>query len=241
MRKKFLIFSIVLISIISLIALLNIEVSTRQGKDYKVSILKLPLYLKILNFYDRHLNYVWLVKTITGHLETKEEKVFRLFQWTHETILPQPKKLPVMDDHVWNIYIRGYGVSNNFNDLFSTLCNYINADAFFTTILNQDRSHSIDLTFVKTERGWVVFDPHNGVYFNNNLGKWATTTEIKKQNWKTMHIGETAVPNSYYKPYLAKLPNIENIGLGRAHTQSPVNRLKYQLIQWFYRQSPLLE
>ena len=125
--------------------------------------------------------------------------------------------------------------------MFSTLCNYIDADAFFTAIFNQDRSHSINLTFVKIARGWVVFDPQDGVYFNNNLGKWATISEIKKQNWKTMHIGETAVPNSYYKPYLDKLPNIANIGLIRANTQSPVNRLNQQLNRWFYGQRPLLE
>lgn len=110
---------------------LNIKVTTKQGVNFHVSEIELPLYLKILNFYDRHFNYKWLAERITKRLETKEEKVFRLFQWTHETIQPQPKSLPIMDDHVWNVYVRGYGVSDNFHDLFTTLCNYIGVDGFF--------------------------------------------------------------------------------------------------------------
>ena len=106
MRKIFLISSFVLLVFL---ALLNMKVTTGQGINYKVSRMELPLYLKLLNFYDRHFSYKWLTKRITGHLETKEEKIFRLFQWTHETIRPQPESLPIMDDHVWNVSHCGSG------------------------------------------------------------------------------------------------------------------------------------
>jgi len=100
MRNKIFVISFLLILIFMIGVGLNIKVITKQGVNYHVSEIELPLYLKVLNFYDRHFNYKWLAKRITNNLETKEEKVFRLFQWTHETIRPQPESLPVMDDHV---------------------------------------------------------------------------------------------------------------------------------------------
>ena len=78
--KKIQIFLIVFLLIGSLFLLLNISVTTNKGRDFIVTRSELPLYLKLLGFYDRHFNYKWLVKQITGHLDTREEKVFRLFQ-----------------------------------------------------------------------------------------------------------------------------------------------------------------
>ena len=225
MKNKIFTLSIILILTLILVALLNITVTTKQGINYHVKEVKLPLYLKLLNFYDRHFNYKWLVQHITNDLETKEEKVFRLFQWTHETIQPQPKSLPVMDDHVWNVYVRGYGVSDNFHDLFTTLCNYIGADAFFHELKSNESELDIAMSFVKIKKGWVLFDPHKGIYFSNKMGEWATIEEINNQNWKLEKLSPTEIPESFFKPYLDKLPSVDNIGLTRANTQSPVNRL----------------
>ena len=225
MKNKIFTLSIILILTLILGALLNITVTTKQGINYHVKEVELPLYLKLLNFYDRHFNYKWLVQHITNDLETKEEKVFRLFQWTHETIRPQPKSLPIMDDHVWNIYVRGYGVSDNFHDLFTTLCNYIGVDAFILKLNSNDSELYIIMSVVKIKKGWVLFDPHKGIYFSNKMGEWATIEEINNQNWKLEKLSPTEISESFYKPYLDKLPNIDNIGLNRANTQSPVNRL----------------
>jgi len=225
MKNKIFALSIILILTLMLGALLNIKGTTKQGVNYHVTEVELPLYLKLLNFYDRHFNYKWLVQHITNDLETKEEKVFRLFQWTHETIRPQPKSLPIMDDHVWNIYVRGYGVSDNFHDLFTTLCNYIGVDAFILKLNSNDSELYIIMSVVKIKKGWVLFDPHKGIYFLNKMGGWATIEEINNQNWKLEKLSPTEIPESFFKPYLDKLPSIDNIGLKRANTQSPVNRL----------------
>ena len=236
MRKKILL-PCFLLALIFLFAFLNIKVTTKQGVDYRVSRVELPLYLKVLNFYGRHFNYKWLAERVVGHLETKEEKIFRLFQWTHEVIRHQPESLPVMDDHVWNVYVRGYGVSDNHNDLFSTLCNYIGVDAFmeilYNKFANEGESRERRLSFVSIERGWVVFDPYHGVYFANKNGDWATVDEIKNQNWTMVKLAPTDVPVSYYKPFLEAAPVIKDIGLRRANVQSPVNRLRLELVKIF--------
>ncbi len=86
-----------------MVLVLNTSVTTKKCNHYIVKKIELPLYLKLLGILDRHFNYKLLVKRITGHLETLDEKVFRLFQWTYETIRPQQKNLPIMDSHVWDV------------------------------------------------------------------------------------------------------------------------------------------
>jgi hypothetical protein len=244
MKKRYLIPIIVFLLFLCLIALLNKKVTTKHGVDYKVSRMTMPLYLKVLNFYNRHYNYKWLAKRITGHLDTKEDKILRLFYWTHETIKPQPKSLPVMDSHPWDVYVRGYGVSDNFYDLFTTLCNYIGADAFFTALYSKDTGKHIQLSFVRIKRGWVALDPLNGFYFRNHTGGLATIEEIIEQDWHIVKLSQTDITKVNYEQYIVEnLPKIERIGSGlnRANTQSPINRLKLQLHKWFSGKTPLLE
>ena len=244
MKKRYLIPIIVFLLFLCLIALLNINVSTRQGTDYKVSRATIPLYLKVLNFYDRHYNYKWLVKQITGHLDTREDKILRLFHWTYENIKPQPEGLPIMDSHPWDVYVRGYGCVDNIHDLFSTLCNYIGTDAFFDVLHNTDTE--MMLSFVRMKRGWVAFDPYRGVYFKNHTGGLATIEEIDEQDCHVVNLNQTSSASiAYYEKYFDEnLPNIiEEIGSGftRANPQSPIKRLKFQLHRWFSGDAPLLE
>jgi len=244
MKKRYLVLIFIFLLFLCSIALLNKEVTTLQGVDYKVSRIKLPLYLKVLNFYNRHYNYKWLAKRITGHLDTREDKILRLFHWTYETIKPQPESLPIMDSHVWSVYVRGYGVSDNFHDLFTTLCNYIGADAFFTKIHSENPYHAIQLSFVRIERGWVAIDPHRGVYFRNHTGGLATIEEIDEQDCHIVKLAQRDISKAICKQCLVEnLPSIERLGssLLRANTQSPINRLKLQLHKLFSGEAPLLD
>ena len=243
MKKRYLIPTIVILLFLCSIALLNKKVTMRQRVDSKFSIITLPLYLKVLNFYDRHYNYKWLAKQITGHLDTREDKILRLFHWTYETIKPQPESLPVMDSHPWDVYVRGYGCVDNIHDLFSTLCNYIGVDAFFTRFYARDTS-SINLSIVRIKRGWVVFDPYNGIYFRNNTGDLATIEEINEQNWHIVKLSQTDISKANYEQYIVEnLPRIKRLGssLIRANIQSPINRLRFQLHIWLSGERPLLE
>ncbi len=244
MKKRYLVLIFIFLLFLCSVALLNKKVTMLQGVDCKVSRITLPLYLKVLNFYDRHLNYKWLAQRITGHLDTKEDKILRLFHWTHETIKPQPKSLPVMDSHVWDVYVRGYGVSDNFHDLFTTLCNYIGADAFFTSLYIKDSGKGLQLSFVLTKRGWVAFNPHKGFYFRNNTGGLATIEEINEQDWHIVKLSQTDISKANYEQYLVEnLPRIEKLGssLLRSNTQSPINRIRFQLHKWFSGEASLLE
>ena len=241
MKKRYwvtlVIVSLLLISII----VLNKTVTTSQGVNYKVSRLEIPLYLKISNFFDRHFSMKWLANHITTDSTDQNDRILSLFKWTYTNVNRQPESVPVMDDHVWNVYVRRYGVSDNFHDLFTTLNSYIGINAFFMGIHSEKAKDEINLSFIQLEKGWVVFDPFNGVYFTNKSGDWATVEDIKSQNWKVVNLQGTELTDSYYKPFLEELPDINETAWKRANIQSPVNRLKFQFDKWFSGENALLE
>lgn len=210
---------------------LNIPVSTKQGVNFKVSIIKIPLYLKLINFMDRHYNYKHLIKGIISDTDSEQEKAMKIFAWTYKNIKRQPKELPVIDDHVWHIIIRGYGISDQFSDVFTTLCNYAGIDAFFNWIYTKDRSSKFVFSFVKINNRWYVFDPYRGIYFKNKNDEIADIEEIK--SGAALTIESLAVkPDIDYTAYFDNLPSIENMGLTRASIQSPFKRFIFETHKW---------
>lgn len=229
MRKVLVIFLI----IISIIFLLNIEVSTLQGINYEVRTLKIPLYLKLLDFFDRHFNYKQLVKEIIKDAESDDEKVMRIFEWTYQNIRKAPEGFPIIDDHVWYIIIRGYGVQDQLQDVFTMLCNYSGIKAFFASVYSQDRMHGIPLSFVYLEGRWTVFDAYEGVYFKDSSGAFANIETIKANNYSLCSLENKPELNVDYNIYVNNLSSVKHANLSRSNTQSPLNRLLFEIQQWF--------
>lgn len=210
--------------------ILNIKVTTEQGVNYEIYALKIPLYLKILDFYDRHYNYKWLVHKIIQGKTTEEEKVMAIFKWTVENIAKQPPELKSIDDHVWHIIIRRYGASDQYSDVFTTLCNYAKIDAFFSCPFNKDKTSKIPFAFVKINKRWCIFDPYNGVYFVNRDGNFASVKEMSDGNGLEKNIGNFKKSNFKYLDYFDEILsiNFEEVHKNsRANIQSPINRLIY--------------
>lgn len=210
---------------VGIFILLNLSVNTKQGIDYKVSSIKIPLYLKTLGFFDRYYNYRELVKRIVHGAASDEEKVMRIFRWTYANIRKAPKELPVVDDHVWHIIVRGYGVKDQFQDVFTALCNISGIGAFFSALYTEDKSKAIILSFVKIQEKWYIFDPYYGVYFKDKHGRLADAG--LKNEWLVTALDGQPVMD--YAPYLNNLPIIKDIGLSRSTTQSPINRLLFEI------------
>lgn len=225
MRKVIAIFLI----IASIIFVLNFEVSTRQGVDYQVRILKMPLYLKLLDFFDRHFNYKMLVKDMIKDAKTEEEKALSILEWTYQNIEPAPEGMPIMDDHVWYTIVRGYGVHDQFQDVFTTLCNYVGLKAFFYYVYSQDRTQRIPLSFVCIKDKWVAFDAYAGVYFKDKDGKLVDIEAIKSNEWTVEYLGKDLRSDIDYSIYIDSFPSGNDAGLTRANTQSPLNRLLFEI------------
>lgn len=218
----------VLIIIVLMFFTLNINVSTRQGINYQWKTLKIPLYLKLLDFFDRHYNYKELAKKVTAGSSTYAEKASKIFDWTTRNIREVPAGMPVMDDHAWYIIIRGYGASDQSSDVFTTLCNYAGIDAFFFPVYSQDRKSAVYLSVARLNKKWFIFDPFNGVYFTDSKGEMIDIDSIRSgREWKAV-IGNKR-QDINYRDYLADFPSIKNMALQRSSIQSPFNRFIYEI------------
>lgn len=226
MKKNTRIFLSVIIIITCLAVFLNIDTTTKQCIDYKCRTLKIPLYLKVVDLFGRHYNYENLVKDIIKDAKTDQERLMEIFVWTHNNIRKVPFGFPVVDDHVWNIIIRGYGADDQHQDVFATLCNYAKLEAFFRDIYNADKTLRKSFSFAKIKNNWVVFDVYNGIYFKNKEGQLANIKDILAGNWQYVALeGDTPIRN--YQEYFNNLAFVdyENWKFTRSAIQSPFRRL----------------
>lgn len=215
-----------------LLLILNLPVTSKQGVNYVVKTVRMPLYIKIIEFLDRDYHYKEVAQRICQGCSSDQDKVMALFAWTHQNIKSDiPDGWPIIDDHAWHIIVRGYGVGDQFSDVFTTLCNYAGIDAFFTWVYTVNRTKRIPLSFIKIEGEWTIFDPYYGSYFKNKNGKFADIKEIKSgSSWSIENLD--AKPHINYAVYLDNLPSVKDIGLTRANTQSPFNRLRFEIKKW---------
>lgn len=214
---------------------LNIEVTTRQGINFHVHQIRIPLYLKALDYLDRHFNYQQLVRTITAGINEKDDKVLKALDWVHTNIRHTPPGFPIVDDHPMNIIIRGYGVDDQFEDIFTILCYYAGAKAFYVNIKNHDGRY-FQVSFVKLRHGWSVMSAYSGIYIKNG-DRAATIDEIMKDR---SLIGPFAsgIKGFDEKAFLDFI-NASNFDkyLARTLVQSPYGRLGYLLKHKFLRAS----
>ena len=212
--------------------LLNLEVTTKQGVNYEVHVLKIPLYLKLLDFFDRHYNYELLAKKIVSGAVSDEDKAMKILEWTCKSIKYNPKELPVMDDHVWHIIVRGYGGDDQFQDVFTTLCNYANLNAFFYKVYSETGTGRKPLSFVRLGDRWAIFDVYSGVYFVNKKGRIAGIGDLYRGDWKAVSITKREIPD-YYDRYFKTLNsvNFEKWWMSRSAIQSPVRRFIFFIMR----------
>lgn len=216
-----------------LFLVLNLPVTSRQGINYVVREVKMPLYVKIIEFVDRDYQYKKLVAEICRGYNSDEDKALALFKWVIQNIRKEiPRGWPVIDDHVWNIIVRGYGVSDQFSDVFTTLCNYTRLDAFYGFAYDKDSKKMIVLSFVKMDGRWRVFDPYHGCYFKDKKGEIADIEELRSGfGWSIENPGE--IPDIDYPAYFSNLPAVGEINLSRPSIQSPLNRIIFELKKRF--------
>lgn len=231
-RRKILTFAMIGCLAASFILFLNINVSYRQGINYEVRVIKLPLYLKVLDFFDRHYNYKQLAKDIIKDAGGDEEKILKILGWTYNNIKRIPEDFPVIDDHIWHVIVRRYGTNDQSQDVFATLCNHSGMDAFFNSVHNRDKTKKKLFSFVKLRSGWAVFDAYNGVYFKNRNGHIATVKEMLGGDSQAIGMKEEGIALDNYAEYLTNLDSInyKNFEFSRSAIQSPLRRLFAYLI-----------
>lgn len=164
MLKK-LIILIVLVAVF--VSVMNIPLTSRQGKDGRHITKSIPLYAKVSGFLFRDYEYRNLSRSITKNIEGDLDKVLAIYNWTIKHIKRPPKELKVVDDHIWDIIVRGYGTGDQMADVFTTLTSYAGYDAFWHKISIDSDKRRLILSFVKIGDTWHIFDVLNNRYFRD--------------------------------------------------------------------------
>lgn len=163
--------------VVAAVGIANIPVTTRQGINYVVKSHSLPLYLKAIDFIDRDLHYRRQAAEATAGAATDEAKATAVFEWTRTHIRDTPPGMPVVDDHIWHIIVRGYGQADQQADVFTTLLSYAGVPAYFIFI-GPRVDEEMALSLVRIDGRWRVADVANGVMFRNRDGQWATAEDL---------------------------------------------------------------
>lgn len=215
----------------AVVAVLNINAATVQCVDYQCRDISIPLYSKVLNFLSRHFDYNRLAGSIVSRRLPEKEKAMRVFNWTLEHIKSVPRGFPVVDDHSWYIIVRGYGTDDQFQDVFTTLCNYSGLDAFFDGVSSKDRSKNKSLSFVRIDKKWRVFDPFNGAYLIGPDGDLAGIEDVLSGGFTVFSKNSEARDIDYAKTLrtLKIDKRIKGWTFSRAAIQSPLRRFIFWL------------
>jgi hypothetical protein len=166
---------LVLVGIVLGVSIL--PVTTRQGVDFVVTTHHLPLYLKAIEFVDRDLNYRVLARTITAGRTTEEARVLAIFDWTRDHI--RDLGFPVVDDHIWHVIIRGYGVADQKADVFTTLATYSGVRAYWIYLGTRDERLPLSLASIGGR--WCLFDVANGVAFRKARRRLLSADEVARR------------------------------------------------------------
>ena len=223
MKHKKAILSLVIL--ISIFLLLQWPTTTRQGVNFKVTEIKIPLYFKTLQFISRHYEMKHYTEQIIQNKTDDLTKIKILYSWMQTNIHPIPKGFDAIDDHPLHIFIRRYGASDQMDDLFSLMCSYAGLPSFFTIIrINQQR---YPLAFVKYKNTWHAFDVYRQTEFIKEDQAWATLQDIQNNHF-SLKISQNTIPPMSPEFYYSLLKdfNPETSFSTRNLQQMPWPRLK---------------
>ena len=251
MRNRKFIFLFVLILFLTIFFIATKETTRSIGINDKVTEYQIPIYLKILDFYDRHYNYKYLVKNINKNINNEKDIILNTTKWVKNNIKKIPKGVDIVDHHTLTIFERRLGTDDQFSDLLSVLLVYSNIDSFFISKFNKIWH---PLTFFKFNDYWSIIDPYYGVFFTNDKRLFASIEDIKNGKWQISNLKFEKIDRlnfkdtfenkfnayeevkKYYDQIFYDLFSSKDIDKthvfyrgGRSYTQNPLGRIKYEI------------
>jgi hypothetical protein len=207
---------------------------TKQSVDSSLYTIEIPLGLKIVELFDRDYHYRRLTKSITNDARTAEEKAKAIFRWTCDNIRTDfPKDWPVIDDHVWNSVVRGYGTAGQQAEVFTTLCAYAALPAAVYRAKAKGASDKITISVVEIEGKTYLFDTARRNIFLDRQGRMAALDDIMKDTSVAARASNRPVINGIpYEEYFKDLLPVERIGVARPDLQMPFKRLRFEFLKF---------
>jgi len=171
--------------------------TTYVGIDYVVHAEHQPLYAKAIAFIARDIEMRALALRVSAGGGTDEQITLRMLDWTHANIRPQPRDLPVVDDHPYNVVVRGYGTYDQAASVFALLVAYCGVPA--TWMFSRPAGLSqYAFAFALLDEQWRVFDPREGVAFKDRDGALGSLAVLQRDAELTQAMG---TPNESRTPY----------------------------------------
>lgn len=141
-----------------------------------------------------------------------------------------PKNWPIVDDHVWNITIRGHGTIDQSADVFTTLCVYAKIPAFWSWISPKNSEVRFVISYIKLSEKWRIFDSYHNNYFWNEKGKIASVEDIIANPAIVNQVSDRPVFRGIeYIKFFENLSPISNVKFLRGRKQMPLPRLFYEI------------
>ena len=163
------------------------------GVDHVISEESVPLWLKVMDFVDRDSNLSRIAERVVGAVEGDETRALAAARWTHTNIRPQPDELPVRDDHVWFVVVRGYGEPDQQADVFTTLLAYKGIAAFWGLVGRAP--DELPLSYAQIDGMWRVFDVAHGLVFRRTDGALASPADLARDRGIVERAARGVVPD----------------------------------------------
>ena len=216
------------VGVLTGLSLLPLE--RRQGINDRISSQRVSLATKASGFLLRDAEYRRLAAEITHGCTTDEARAFALLAWTRARIHPTPEGWQVIDDHILNIIIRGYGEEDQQADVFTTLAAYAGLPAFWKIVKARSGDDSVVLSFLRLNGQWTVWDVRRGVVFSNARGQVASLQELRQDGALiAADSGRATHDGQDYRLYVEDgVASVDIPRPLRAHKQMPGRRILFE-------------
>lgn len=221
--------------VIGLPLLLMLPVSTKQGINYEVRVHRIPLWVKLVEFLDRDYHFRAIVRDVAPAGRSAEERALALFQWTRTQVRAGiPEGLPVIDDHLYYVIVRGYGTHDQLTLVFVTLCAYAGIPAAGYRLTGPDGQSAFTIAIAQIAGRWVLFDTWEGVVARNHRGELASLDDLIREPALLDEAAAGRLINGQpYRAYFRVLPKPDTLDLERSYRQMPFGRVRCQWQQWW--------
>ena len=209
----------------------NWPVTTRFGVDGHWSSKRISVYEKAINFLSRHLQTRRLAREVASGATTDEEKLVNIFSWVSEHLQPTPDGFPVVDDHVWHIFVRGYGAGDQRTEAFAVLASYAGLPATSVTLHVPDAQGALLLAAAQSHGRTLVFDIPRHVLFRNQEGALASIEELQRDPELVRQATQGATIRGIpYERFVAQLDKA-TLRFSRMGNQRPWFRFRSELLR----------
>ena len=213
-----------------LLGIALVPVSSFRGENYQISQVRMPLVIKLADFLLRDYQLRTLTARLTRGVAGDEAKALALLQWTHEHVRPIPPGFSIVDDHITNILIRGYGTRDQAADVYTTLCQYAGIPAVMYLAKPRDRNTRLILAAVRLHRSWRLVDVARDFYFRNAQGAMASLEELlQRPQYFQQAASQPPTAGIPYARFFEALVPIPSVATTRAQLQMPLARIGYEV------------